>query len=351
MAPERSWLEPPAAKTKRAAGRIVAKGTAKNVEAIANLGDRIAIAHHEGLSNSPGGITVLRRHDFTVVTAVTHAFGPLDTTGATWLASGPLWRGRHASLRLLDPAALATVDTLPLCRPFVRVDEQMIVAHTPPMLYAKPGYDVDPAELRAAAIELPPQGGLVVVDLDRRTLRLLVAASQYDEFRAAELSPDRAIVYAASSFGRVVAVRIADGELLWQRAAVANVVIFALHALALSPDGTRLALAGSGNPHDLLVLDAATGRELQQRRICPLLDRARVTPRPNARIEALGFHPAGWLAAATSAGAIAELHTDGRLSAFKASGAGIEAFAFVDDGRSLLVGGREPQLRLWPVDL
>jgi hypothetical protein len=76
-----------------------------------------------------------------------------------------------------------------------------------------------------------------------------------------------------------------------------------------------------------------------------------VTRRPSARVEALAYHPSGWLAIATSAGALAELGLDGPLTAFRAANAGIDAIAFVDGGRSLLVGGREPQLRLWPTDI
>jgi hypothetical protein len=76
-----------------------------------------------------------------------------------------------------------------------------------------------------------------------------------------------------------------------------------------------------------------------------------VTSLSSARVEALAFHPSGWLAIATSGGAIAELAADGTLTAFRAAGAGIDAIAFVDEGSSLLIGGREPQLRIWPVDL
>jgi hypothetical protein len=352
----RSWIEPPGPPTPRDAGRVVAKGTAKNVEAIVDLGDHVAVTHHEGLASSPGGITVRRRSDFSVVRALTGAFGPLETSGPAWIASGPLFRGCHASARLIDPASLAVVGRLPLCRPFARLSDHRIVAHTPPVgvdttgpsIRAKDGYDVDPDELAASGLSLPEKGGLVEVDLARNSARLLVEARPFDPFTSALLSPDGATLHAATSFGRVVALRLGDGRVLWERPAVRLVQIFSVHALARSADGQRIALAGSGGDHDLLVLDAATGRELRRLVLCRALDGAGVAPRPNARIEALAFHPAGWLGASTNAGVFAELHVDGRISAFRASPASVSAFAFVDGGDALLAGGNEPQLRLWP---
>lgn len=39
------------------------------------------------------------------------------------------------------------------------------------------------------------------------------------------------------------------------------------------------------------------------------------------------------------------------MSEFLGASRGIEVLAFTDDGQSLIVGGAEPNLRRWPVDL
>jgi hypothetical protein len=131
VATQRFHIEPAGPPGPRARGRIVAKGVSRRVQAIVPLGgDRVAIAHHEGLSTSPGGIIVLGP-DFAAVASAAGVFGPLEASGGGWLAAGPLWRGRHASARVLDPETLAVLDTLPLCAPFARIGARRILLHTP----------------------------------------------------------------------------------------------------------------------------------------------------------------------------------------------------------------------------
>ena len=71
----------------------------------------------------------------------------------------------------------------------------------------------------------------------------------------------------------------------------------------------------------------------------------------SSRVEALAFHPSGWLAASTNGGVVAELRAPDELTAFRAASRSINALSFVNDGRSLLAGGAERNLRAWPVDL
>jgi hypothetical protein len=78
---------------------------------------------------------------------------------------------------------------------------------------------------------------------------------------------------------------------------------------------------------------------------------ARVSSTKSSRIEALAFHPSGWLAAATNAGVVVELHPSGETTAFRGATRAIHSMTFLDGGRSLLVGGAEPNLRLWPVEV
>lgn len=353
-------VAPPGPPVPRAGGAIVAKGVARRVQSIVPAdGDRIAIAYHEGFASSPGGIVVVGRRDFAVSASANGLFGPLHAGGGAWIASGPLWKGRLASARIVDPDTLAVLDTLPLCAPFARTGAGRIIAHTPVRAtgqvdgrFCELGhFDVDPGEVGAGRVVLPDRSGLVELDLDDRRLRLLVESAPFDPFTLCVLSPDRATAYAASSFGRIVAVDLAREVIRWERRSPRNVAVLSLHAMAIDVAGARIAVAGSGRPTDLLVLDSSSGETLHEMAVCRLLGRALVVRKPSARVEALAYHPSGWLAVATSGGAIAELRADGSLTAFRAAGAGIDAIAFLDDGRALLVGGREPQLRLWPVDI
>lgn len=280
-------------------------------------------------------------------------------SGDPWIAAGPLWSGRQASSRLIDPDTLDVVDTLPLRAPFARRDSRRILAHTPVRAVGSVegvfrelhAYQVDPAEVREGRVVLPDRPGLVELDLGDRHLDLLIESEAFDPFTLCVLAPDRATAYAASNAGRIVAVDLERRAVRWERRAPRDAAVLTLHAMAIDPAGARIAVAGSGSDADLLVLDSDRGHTLCELDVCLLLGRTPVTRRPNARIAALAFHPSGWLAIATSAGAIAELHEDGSLGAFRAAGAGIDAIAFVDGGSALLVGGREPQLRLWPVDI
>jgi hypothetical protein len=358
-AAKRVWLGSSRPVSARAPGTIVAKGVSRAVQAIVELGDRIVVTHHEGLMSSPGGVTVRRRDDFSVVAAMTGASGRIETSGDYWIASGPSWIGRDASARFIDPTSLAVVDTFPFCAPFARRDARRVLAHTPPRAAGTvdgafgelDAYAVDPAEVAAAGVALPHQQGLVELDLEHRRSQLVAESRPFDPFRHCVLSPDRQVAYAATSFGRVVAIRLDDRRSLWEVPPVATVMELSVYAMARDATGAWLAIAGAGRDADLRILDASTGRVVRELAICRLVGRARVTAKRSARIEALAYHRSGWLALATSGGVIVELQPgDEPPSAFRAASAGIDAIAFLDEGRALLVGGREPQLRLWPVD-
>jgi len=359
VATQRFHIDPAGPPGAREPGRIVAKGVARRVHAVVPLGgDRVAIAYHEGLASSPGGVIVLGR-DFAALASATGAFGPLEVGGSFWLASGPLWRGVRASARVLDPETLAVLDTLPLRPPFARTGARRILAHTPVRAAGEVGgvfgeldrYEVDPGEVQAGRIILPDRAGLVELDLDDRRIHVVVESEPFDPFTLLALSPDRATAYAASNNGRIAAIDLAARAIRWERRAPSYPAVFFLHAMAIDAAGARLAVAGSGRDIDLLVLDTASGETVRELEPCLLVDRAGVTRRPSLRVEALAYHPSGWLAIATSGGAIAELRADGSLTAFRAASAGIDAIAFVDGGSALLIGGREPQLRLWPTDI
>jgi hypothetical protein len=350
---ERAWLSPRRGATARAPGAIIAKDTVPSVEALAVIGDELVVGHHEGLQSSPGGVTVRRLADFATVRKTTGSFGPVVPVGDAWLSNGPLWAGRRASAHLLDPSTLACRTRLPVCSPFAALDAHRFIAHAPARDGARPGgFAADPALVQESWVELPTPGGLVEIDLLRQHTKLVAPVHGLDLFRAAVLSPERDVLYAATESGRTFALRLADGAVLWERPHVDNVLKWSQHALALDPTGQRLATGGSSATEpDLLVLDARTGEAQTQLRLVPMVREARLSTARSHRIQALAFHPSGWLAASTNGGVVAEIRPSGDVTAFRGATRSINALSFFNDGTSLLVGGAERNLRVWPVEI
>lgn len=356
----RTFLHPKRDAQPRASGNIVAKDTKATVQSLVVAGDTLVVSHHERLSRSPGGITVRQLEDFKVVRKTKGSAGPIVPFGDVWLTEGLLWRGRQASTHFLDPVTLECLARHPVCGPFVVRDEHRFVASTPSAgLALVPGggvepsdFNVDPAIVRSSWVKLPARGGLVEIDTRKKKTELVVATKGFDDFRHAAISTDREVLYAATGFGRIVAVRLEDRAILWERPAAKTVMEWSGYALALDPDGNALAVGGaSQSGFDHLVLDARTGCVEAQVRLCDMVNDARVATTKSVRVQALAFHPTGWLAAATNAGVLVELRASGEVSAFRAATRGIEALAFFDEGRALLVGGAEPNLRVWTVDI
>ncbi len=358
MPTDEHWLSPQQPSTRRPSATIVAKGSAKNTTALVALPDgSYLVAHHEGFAASPGGLTH-RNADWSIRASRTDAFDPIDASRSPWLASGPLYEGERASLCVIDPTTLDARDTLPLARPFCWLSDTTILAHTPTPNgeYAKktfaytrlPGFRADPSLL--AQTTLPETPGLVAFDLVTREARSLIEASPHDGFRHAKLAADQRVLFAATSYARVVAYRVGDRTILWERPAVKNVAQFSLQVFGLSPDGSQLVLAGSGAPHDCLVLDAATGAVLRQLALRDAVNATRLSRKQASHLEALAFHRDGHCALATNSGAIIIARRDGRISAFKAASCAVSALAFSPDGRELVSGGHEECLRVWPFD-
>ncbi|HXU06698.1 MAG TPA: hypothetical protein VN903_37335, partial [Polyangia bacterium] len=240
----------------------------------------------------------------------------------------------------------------PVCAPFAVLDTHRFIAQSPARDAVAPAFAADPALARESWVGLPESAGLVEIDLLRKQTTLVAPTHRSDLFRAAVLSPGRDVLYAATEFGRTFALRLADGVVLWERPRANNVVTWSQHALALDPTGRLLATGGSSaTAPDLLVLDARTGDVQTQLRIRALVNAARLSTVRTNRVEALAFHPSGWLAAATNGGVVAEVYSSGEATAFRAATRGISAFTFVNDGASLVVGGAERNLRVWPVDI
>ena len=322
------------------------------VNSLAVIGDELVVGHHEGFQTSPGGVTVRRLADFGVVRQTTGSFGPIVPVGDAWLTHGPLWQGRRASAHLLDPSTLECRVRLPVSAPFAALDAHRFIAQAPARDGVAQDFAADPALARESWVELPRTAGLVEIDLLRRQTKLVAPVHRFDLFRGAVLSAERDVLYAATEFGRTFALRLADGVVLWERPSANNVVDWSQHALALDPTGRLLATGGSSaTAPDLLVLDARTGDVQAQLRIRPMVNEARLSTARSHRVEALAFHPSGWLAASTNGGVVAEVRSSGEVTAFRAATRSITALSFFNDGTALLVGGAERNLRVWPVDI
>jgi hypothetical protein len=359
MAIDEHWIAPKKPPTQRVSSKVFAKGSAKNTTHIVAMPDgSYVVAHHEGFAASPGGITH-RNADGSIRAAQTGVFGPFDASRSTWLAAGPHHEGENASMCLVNAATLDVLETLPLVRPFRWLSETSLLAHTPKpniaidkKTYATtrlPGYRANPALL--AQLALPETPGLVSFDLVTRQARLLCEAELLDEFTCAVPSPDQRVIYAATRGRRIVALRREDGATLWELPSLRDSFRFSLLALALSPDGTQLVCAGSGLPHDCVVLDAATGTVRAEYALRQAVDDTRALRKRSHHLTALAFHDEGHLVLGTNSGAIVVVRRDGSISAFKASASGVGALAFSVSGRELISGSHEDCLRVWPFEV
>lgn len=358
MAVDEHWITPKKPPTQRASSKVFAKGSAKNTTDIVAMPDgSYVIAHHEGFAASPGGITH-RNADRSIRASRTGAFGPLDASRGTWLTSGPLHEGENASMCLVTAATFDVLETLPLVRPFRWLSETSLLAHTPKpniaidkKTYATtrlPGYRAEPALL--AKVALPETPGLVTFDLAARQARLLFEASLLDEFTHAALSPDERVIYAATRGRRIVALRREDGATLWELPSLRDSMRFSLIVFGLSPDGSQLVCAGSGRPHDCVVLDATTGAVRAEYALRQAVDDTHALRKRSHHLSALAFHAEGHFALGTNSGAIVLVRRDGSISAFKASASEVSALSFSRDGRELIAGGHEDCLRIWPFE-
>jgi hypothetical protein len=161
------------------------------------------------------------------------------------------------------------------------------------------------------------------------------------------LSADGTVLYAATERS-VAAVNLTDWALRWRTQLGDNNggKFLAIYAMALSGDGSRLAvggLAGYDNAENTLaVLDVREGKVTAMGKVV-------AQAIGNTSIRSLAWHPAGWLAAGTASGLVFHVDPGGGLRRYKGAGKSVEALVFVDAGRSLLICGNEAQFRVWPL--
>jgi hypothetical protein len=343
----------------RPKGRIVGKDQPRQpYRDLALLPDgRVLVGYRGRYITSPFGLQVRGGGDLAVTAALPEAAGPFSLRGdGLLLASGPLAGGYESSVRKVDVATLAVLDTFPVRRPYLWLAgrPQRFVAQTPafPDFESRP--HVDPALLdrhphlrrwaqdRTTRLLLVGPGGEVEGSLDAAQV-----GPEYPEFKHLALSPDGATLYAATERS-VAAVSLADWTVHWRTRLGDNSGprFFSVYAMALRDDGRWLAAGGlAGYGHEektLVILDTRTGKALSAGR-----GLGRVLGRSSVR--SLAWHPSSWLAAATASGRVAFLDLSHTVRTYKGAGQGIESLLFIDGGRSLLVCGAEKHFRVWPL--
>ncbi len=344
----------------RPRGKIVGKDQAKQpYRDLLPLPDgRVLVGFRGRYIDSPFGLQVRAGRDLTITAELSGAAGPFGLRGdGTLLASGPLSGGYESSVRVVDLATLAILDTFPVTCPYLWLAGAALrfVGQTPsfPSFEARP--HVDPALLDRH----PPLRRLIEGDHRRRLLvigpsgeveRILDAAEvgpEYPEFKHLALSPDGTVLYTATERS-VAAVSLSDWSIRWRTQLGENTGphFLSIYAMALSGDGSQLAvggLAGYDNVENALaILDAAHGRATPTGRS---VGRAI----GNTSIRSLAWHPVGWLAGGTASGLVAQVDAAGTIRTWKGAGRAIESLVFLDEGRSLLVCGAEAHFRVWPL--
>ncbi|MCP3063752.1 PQQ-like beta-propeller repeat protein [Myxococcus sp. K38C18041901] len=281
--------------------------------------------------------------------------GALSPGGRWLLTGGELFSGQAASCQLIDLHTFQVAHTLPLMRPFVWIDEEHFIAQSPNWTIAVGDgavtrgekRRVDPALATAVPSLVTPEPSMVRVSLSSLDCQPLLPSLLLDEETCAVLSPDQDLLYTATSFSRVSAVRVSDGQLLWQRPPSRLVTEGTVYAMALDSSTNRLVTVGNGVDHDTLVLDAKSGDELSRHSLEKLT--RGMTTGPSTRGDTLHFREDGLGVIGTNNGLVIEIGTDGRWCAFKAGTRSHRAIAFSPDGTTMMLGGAEKNLRVVPL--
>jgi len=338
----------------RAAPAIIAKDTLPFVEFLAfEPRGALLVIESPDLASVLGRLRRRSGPRFELEAELPGVIGPgaLSPSGRWLLAGGERVGGQHACCQLIDLHSFQVVHTLPVMRPFVWVDDAHFIAQSPNWKLAFPDGNpvrsetrrVDPALAAAQPALVTPEPSMVRVSLATLTCEPLLPTLLLDEEVKAVLSPGRDVLYTATHYSRISAVRLSDARLLWQRPPSRLVTEGTVWDMALDPATNRLMTVGSGVSHDMLVLDAASGDELARHSLETL---ARgVTKGPSTRGATLGFRPDGLGAIVTNNGLVIELGKEGRWSAYKAGSRAFRALAFSADGASLVIGGGEKNLR------
>jgi hypothetical protein len=350
-------LRPAPERTRRPAPVLVATDTAPDVVSLVeDPAGNLLVVESPRLAEPPGRLVRRDREHRTVATLEgPRGHAALSPDGRRLLATGPLWHAEHASCVLVDLDAWSIQRTLPLRPPFLWLDDARFVAQTPAWRVELRGgrlvrldeRHVDPAVAAAAPGLLGPSPALVVVDLERGAVRPLLPSLPYDPETCAVLSPERDVVYSATHYSRISAVRLSDGALLWQRPPVPSVTDGTTYALGFDPSSPRLLAVGRG-PHDFLELDATDGAELSRDDVGARLRQAGL--RESKALRAIATRADGLVVLGTDQGFLVERWPDGRWETYKAAGRAIESLAFTRGGAELVIGGAERNLRVLKFD-
>jgi len=301
---------------------IVARGTTPYVEFLAELpgGDILAI-EAPGLAVPPGRLLRRSGDAFATVAMLAGVNAPaaLSPDGKRLLAAGPLVAGEQASAVIVDLDAWHITRSLPVKRPFAWIDDHRFFAQS--------------------------SSALVVVDLAADTTRPVLDTKPVDEETCIAISDRRDVVYTATHYSRISALRCGDGSLIWQRPAVRVVHEGMTYALAIDAQHGELVALGIGD-HDLLRLDLATGVERGRDDITGRLP-ALGLPAANA-LHCVARRADGLVAIGCDRGVLVVRWPDGRCEPSKVGARAIQALAFVRGGTHLLIGGAERNLRLLP---
>jgi len=335
----------------RPKGRIVGKDQPQTCyrDFLPLADGRVLVAYRGRYIDSPFGLQIRGNDDFKVLAHLPKASGPLSLRpDGKLLASGPLSGGYESSMHRVDLPSLKIEDTWPLADPFLWLPgaTERFVAQTPrPRVTAL----IAKHPLLREALNSPKNRLLFVGpnDVVDHDLDSALIGPEYPVFKHLALSPDGTTLYAAteSSLG---AISLSDYSIRWRVQVGDNSRTGTVtpYALALSPDGRYLAAGGIAfravYERTLMILDATTGR---------FVSAANEVGRAlgNTSIRSLAWHSSGWLAAGTSSGQLLHVDLKGHIRIYKGASKSIEALAFVDEGRSLLVAGAEAYFRVWPL--
>ena len=343
---------------------IVGKDGARgNSSQIVLLGEGQVLLSFGGDVDYPGkpsGFQVRAGAALTLVADVPGSNRPLAVRAGGGTALDPIlgqcpqsdWLSTH--LRLTELPSGTVLERLPLGPPVAWLDRNRFVAMTTGLRDGQPFVS---AELRerypwvVAALDPERPHGPVLVDLDRQEAELVAGGRGVPWVGSYRLTADpaRGVLY-FGDWTHVAALDLQTRAMRWQTALAPSWDYYSLRDIAVSLDGAYVAaIASRADPAQLalVILASESGAVVHSRPLGRELAALGLLSGASTALRCLTWHPGGWLAVGTSSGVVAHLDRAWNLRAYKASPRGVEALAFTEDGRELLVAGCEKAVRRW----
>lgn len=261
------------------------------------------------------------------------------------------WRG--ADLRLLDLEG-AELDRYPLQAPALWVDEGRFIARSMGFYHGRRALEPELAARHPGIADLftdAEADGVASICVSSGTGDALIRCGVYQRWSRLAFLARRGDVLLYGGFLEVGAVRLPGWEPLWAATMGSGGLAYQMRALALSPDGSLVAVGAGGQEgrRDLVLFAVDGGAEALCLPLGALLGATPLVKSQRTELTCLAWHPRGWLAVGTRAGVVAHVWPSGHVIAYRGAKRAVEALAFTRDASALLIASRAPGIVRMPL--